>query len=107
VLSLRQPFGTVRLTTEFAHYFDKPEQYRFAVFADNEIRLFRGFSFNVDGNYQVLHNQIYLAAAGASDEEIIARQRQLQTAYRYFLFLGVTYRFGSINNNIVNQRFGG
>jgi hypothetical protein len=107
VLSLRQPFGTVRFTTEFAHYFDNIEQYRFAMFADNEIRLFRGFSFNVDGNYQVLHNQIYLAAEGASDEEIIARQRQLQTSYRYFLFLGVTYRFGSITNNIVNQRFGG
>jgi len=107
MLSLRQPFGTVRLTTEFAHYFDNLEQYRFAVFADNEIRLFRGFSLNVDGNYQVLHDQIYLPASGATDEEIIAEQRQLQTSYRYFLAVGVTYRFGSINNNIVNQRFGG
>jgi hypothetical protein len=107
MLSLRQPFGTVRFTTEYAHYLDDIAQYRFAVFADNEIRLFRGFSFNVDGNYQVLHDQLYLARSGASDEEIIAQQRQLQTSYRYFVFLGITYRFGSINNNVVNQRFGG
>ena len=107
VLSLRQPFGTVRLTAEFAHYFDNFAQNRFALFADNEIRLFRGFSLNVDGNYQMLHDQIYIAKRGASDEEIIARQRQLQTAYRYFVAVGITYRFGSINNNIVNQRFGG
>ena len=107
ILSLRQPFGTVRVTTEAAHYFDHPEQYRFAVFADNEIRLFRGFSFNVDGNYQVIHDQLYLPRRGATDEEIIARQQQLQTSYRYFMFLGITYRFGSINNNVVNQRFGG
>ena len=67
----------------------------------------RGAAFGVSGHYQVLHDQLYLARAGATDEEIIARQRQLETAYRSFMFLGITYRFGSINNNIVNQRFGG
>jgi hypothetical protein len=107
ILSLRQPFGSVRLTGEVAHYFDNLDQHRFSVFADNEIRLFRGFSLSVDGNYQVLQDQLYLPRRGASDEEIIARQQQLQTSYRYFLSLGVTYRFGSINNNVVNQRFGG
>jgi hypothetical protein len=107
ILSLRQPFGTVRVTGEAAHYFDDPDQHRYAIYADNEIRLFRGFSFNVDGNYQVIRDQLYLPAGAATDEEIIARQQQLQTSYRYFMFLGVTYRFGSINNNVVNQRFGG
>lgn len=106
-LSLRQPFGTVRLTTEFAHYLDELQRYRFAVFANNEFRLFRGFSLRVDGNYSVLHDQLFLPRAGVTDEEIIARQRQLETSYRYFMALGITYRFGSINNNIVNQRFGG
>ncbi len=107
ILSLRQPFGTVRVTGEAAHYLDNVGQRRFAIYADNEIRLFRGFSFNVDGNYQVIHDQLFLPGGGATDEEIIARQQQLQTSFRYFMFLGVTYRFGSINNNVVNQRFGG
>lgn len=107
VLSLRQPFGQVRLTGEFANYLHAADRYRFAFFADNEFRLFRGFSVRVDGNYQVLHDQLYIPRAGATDEEIIARQRQLETSYRYFLSFGITYRFGSINNNIVNQRFGG
>lgn len=107
LLSLRQPFGTVRLTAEAAHFFENLDQHRFSFFADNEIRLFRGFSLNIDGNYQVLHDQLYLPRSDATDEEIIAQQRQLQTTYRYFLAIGITYRFGSINNNIVNQRFGG
>ena len=55
----------------------------------------------------MLRDQLYLPARGATDEEIIARQQQLQTSYRFFLSLGITYRFGSINNNVVNQRFGG
>jgi hypothetical protein len=107
LLSLRQPFGTVRVTGEFAHYLDDFDRHRGSVSADTEIRLFRGFSLNVDGNYQVLHDQLYLPRAGATDEEIIARQRQLETSFRYFVAVGFTYRFGSINNNIVNQRFGG
>ena len=107
ILSLRQPFGTVRVTGEVAHYLDNLEQRRMAIYFDNEIRLFRGFSFNIDGNYQVIHDQLFLPGGGATDEEIIARQQQLETSFRYFMFLGITYRFGSINNNVVNQRFGG
>jgi len=107
ILSLRQPFGTVRLTNEFAHYFDDLDRHRFSIYVDTEVRLFRGFSFNVDGEYSVLHDQLYLPRGMATDEEIIVRQRQLETSYRYFVAVGFTYRFGSINNNIVNQRFGG
>ena len=106
-LGLRQPFGSVRLTAEFANYFHDLERNRMSINADIDVRLFRGFSFNVNGDYSVIHDQLSLPRAGATDEEIIARQRQLQSSYRYFLSVGVTYRFGSINNNIVNQRFGG
>lgn len=107
ILSLRQPYGTIQLTGEAAHFLEDVSKYRYSVMVDTEIRLFRGFSFNVDGDYTVLHDQLYLPREGATDEEIIARQRQLETSFRYNVFLGITYRFGSINNNVVNQRFGG
>jgi hypothetical protein len=107
LLSLRQPFGSIRLSTEVAHFFDDLDRHRFSVNGDADVRLFRGFSFYVFGDYSVLHDQLYLPRAGASDEEIIARQQQLATTYRYYMGLGITYRFGSINNNIVNSRFGG
>ena len=106
-LSLRQPFGSVRVTGEAAHYFDNFRQNRYSISGDTDVRLFRGFSFNIFGDYSVLHDQLYLPRGGATDEEILARQRQLETTFRYFMSIGITYRFGSINNNIVNQRFGG
>ena len=106
-LNLRQPFGTVSLTVEAAHYIGDPGKYRVAMFADNELRITRGLSLRLDGSYQILHDQIYLRLGEATDEEIIARQRQLATSYRFFLAVGFTYRFGSINNNVVNPRFGG
>ena len=106
-LNLRQPFGTVSVTVEGAHYIGDPGKYRLALFADNELRITRGLSLRLDGSYQILHDQIYLRLGEATDEEIIARQRQLATSYRFFLAVGFTYRFGSINNNVVNPRFGG
>jgi hypothetical protein len=106
-LDLRQAFGTISFDIEAAHYFDDPSKYRIQFFVDNDIRLTRGLSVRFEGSYQILHDQLYLALGEASDEEIIARQRQLGTSYRYFLFGGITYRFGSINNNVVNPRFGG
>ncbi|MSO35180.1 MAG: hypothetical protein EXQ54_01940 [Acidobacteria bacterium] len=106
-LNLRQPFGTVSFTVEGAHYFSDAGKYRLALFADNELRIARGLSLRLDGSYQILHDQLYLRLGGASNEEIIARQRQLATSYRFFLSAGFTYRFGSINNNVVNPRFGG
>ncbi len=106
-LDLRQPFGTVSFTVEAAHYFGDLGKYRLSLFAENELRITRGLSLRFNGSYQVLHDQLYLRLGQASNEEIIARQRQLATSYRYFLSMGITYRFGSINNNVVNPRFGG
>jgi hypothetical protein len=37
---------------------------------------------------------------------VLTQQRQLQTGYRYFTNFGISYRFGSIFNNVVNPRFG-
>ena len=106
-LDLRQPFGSIEVTVEAAHYFGDAGKYRLSMFASNELRITRGLSLRLNGSYQVLHDQLYLRLGQASNEEIIARQRQLATAYRYSLFTGITYRFGSINNNVVNPRFGG
>lgn len=106
-LDLRQPFGSVSFTVEAGHFFDDVSKYRMSMFADNELRITRGLSLRFNGSYQILHDQLYLRLGEASDEEIIARQRQLATSYRYFVFTGITYRFGSINNNVVNPRFNG
>jgi hypothetical protein len=106
-LNLRQPFGSVGLSTEFANYLDDASLNRFSFNADTEFRLTRGLSLRLDGNYQLVHDQLYLKRGTATNEEIIARQQQLKTSYRYFISAGFTYRFGSINNNVVNPRFGG
>lgn len=68
------------------------------------MRLFKGFSFNVFGDYSRIRDQINLRKGGASLDEVLLRQRQLATGYRYYIGFGVSYSFGSIYNNVVNPR---
>jgi hypothetical protein len=70
------------------------------------LRLFEGFSLNVHGNFERIHDQLSLPREGATEEEILLHQRQLATQYDVFLEIGLRYTFGSIYSNVVNPRFG-
>ncbi len=104
-LGLRQPWGSVGMQSSFAQQMDDPSKNRFSVYGDAEVRLFKGFSFNVFGDYSRIRDQINLRKADASEEEVLLRQRQLATGYSYFVAFGISYRFGSIFDNVVNPRF--
>jgi hypothetical protein len=69
------------------------------------IRVFKGFNFNVGGNYRITRNQINLPAVDVSLEELLLQQQQLQSGYNYWVTIGFSYSFGSIYNSIVNPRF--
>jgi hypothetical protein len=59
------------------------------------------------GSVQRTRDQLYLPREGATPEEILVRQQQLATGYRYSMSFNISYQFGSIFNNVVNPRFGG
>lgn len=106
-VSLRQPWGTVSTSLDFSQYLSKPDKYKLTAFGGTNLRLFKGFSFNMFGEASRTRDQINLRRGNASTEEILVRQRQLATGYSYFVNFGISYSFGSIFNNIVNPRFGG
>jgi hypothetical protein len=106
-LSLRQPWGTASSSVDFSQYLTKPDKYSIEAYGSTNVRLFKGFSFNVFTSLARTRDQIYLRRGEASTEEILVRQRQLATGYRYYVNFGLSYSFGSIFNNVVNPRFGG
>jgi uncharacterized protein DUF481 len=106
-LSARQPWGSLFGDLTFSQYLNKPDKHNFSAFGEADVRVFKGFSFNVWGSFGRPRDQLYLPAAGATPEEILVRQRQLATTYRYSVNFGISYSFGSIFNNVVNPRFGG
>ena len=106
-LSFRQPWGSLGVFSSFSQHLGHPERYRASVFGHTDVRLFKGFSFNMFADYSRIRDRISLPKEEASSEEILLRLRQLATGYSYSFSIGFSYSFGSIFNSIVNPRFGG
>ena len=48
---------------------------------------------------------IFLPLGGLTDEEILLRRRERASEYAFDIRAGFSYQFGSIFNNVVNNRF--
>jgi len=70
------------------------------------IRLLRGLSVSLRGEYSRIHDQLNLPKGDASIDEILLRRKELATNYEYSFSVGLSYTFGSIFSNVVNPRFG-
>jgi hypothetical protein len=102
----KEQWGSLSFTMEGSHYFHDFEKNRLRFHTNVNLRLFEGFSLNLHGNIERIHDQLSLPREGATEEEILLHQRQLATQYDVFLEIGLRYTFGSIYSNIVNPRFG-
>jgi len=103
-LDMRQPWGSLGMNATYSQHLNHTDRYRASIFGEADVRLFKGFSFNIFGEYDKINDQISLKKEEASQEEILLRLRQLATGYNYFISFGINYRFGSIFNSIVNPR---
>ncbi|MBK9241215.1 MAG: DUF481 domain-containing protein [Acidobacteria bacterium] len=106
-VSLRQPWGSMYASVTVSQHLNEPARHRVSTYASADVRLFKGFSFNLYGGYDRIRDQISLRKGGATPEEVLLRRRQLATGHSYNLGFGISYSFGSIFNSVVNPRFGG
>ncbi len=103
--SINQKWGNIFAEASFDQYLHDTTLNELSFYIGTRVRLFKGFSFNVNGSYEITRNQISLPAGDVSLEELLLQQQQLQSGYNYFVSLGFSYSFGSIYNTIVNPRF--
>lgn len=106
-LDLRRPWGSMATGVEVGTYLDDFRKKRLEVSGEANVRLLKGLSLSVWGSSAIVRDQIYLPKGEATAEEILVRQRQLATSYRYTLSVGFSYTFGSIYTNVVNPRLVG
>ena len=106
LFTMLQPWGSAGAEAAVSQFVTKPDKYNLSLVGQTNLRVARGFSLNAVLSVSRTHDQLYLPKAGATVEEILVREQQLATSYRYSTVFGVTYTFGSIFNNVVNPRFG-
>jgi hypothetical protein len=93
-------------SANISQHLNNRSRYRISLYGNTDIRLFKGFSFNIFTQYDKIADQIGLRKEEATTEEVLLRLQQRATGYSYFLNFGFSYSFGSIFNSTVNPRFG-
>ena len=99
-----QPWGTVRAGLEGSHYLHDFSKNRVSLYSNVSVRIFKGFSVDFSADYDYVQDQLSLPRGDASLEEVLLGQRQLATSYGISVAVGLSYRFGSIYNNVINTR---
>lgn len=104
-LEMVQPWGRVEARLEGRHYFHDFTKNRLTLESDLSVRLSKQISFYCEATAEVIHDQLYLPKGNASLEDVLLRRQKLATTYELGGELGIRYTFGSMYNNVVNERF--
>ena len=80
---------------EASHFLPDIKRYRLEMRGRLSLRLFRGFSLNLNASFERVNDQVNLVRGNVSTEDLLLRRRELETDYRadahrsglYFWFL--------------------
>jgi hypothetical protein len=97
-------WGSVSGRMTYKNYLRDFSLYYLGANISTSIRLFKGLSLTLYGNFSMPRNQIGLVKSVATTEQVLLQQQELKTQFTYYSSIGLTYTFGSIYNNVVNTR---
>lgn len=106
-LALNKKWGTINAGMAYHNFFQNWALNSFTMSFSVNVRVTGGLSFYVASSGGLVHDQVYLAKSGATQQEVLTRIRQLKSSYYFQNRFGISYRFGSKLNNFVNPRFEG
>lgn len=103
--SVRQKWGSINGSAMYESYLHDGSLHAFRFHLSTNFRVTSGLSFNISGRYSINNNQINLAAGDLTLEEILLRQKQINSGYNFMTTIGLNYSFGSVYTSVVNPRF--
>ncbi len=104
--SQRQRWGNASVNLRGSHFLHDLGQRLVRLGSYLSVRVVRGIELSVSGNVSWVNDQIYLPAGAATDVEALLQLQQRATDFDYGVEIGFEFQFGSIYNNVVNNRFG-
>jgi len=103
--SSRQTWGDASVGISAGHFLYDFDRNTLRTDGNIEFRVVRGFNVDLRGEIEWVDNQIYLPADDGTDEERLLRLQQQATSFNFELSVGFSFQFGSVFNNVVNNRF--
>lgn len=101
----RQPWGQSTLALSGRQFLHDPGLWSVSLFGNLEFRVFRGLELEIRGGVDFIEDQIFISGEGLTPEEILLGRFDRPTDFSYFVQIGIGFEFGSIYNNVVNNRF--
>ncbi len=105
--SQRQRWGNASVRLSGSAYLHDFSQNNVSMRGSLSFRIVRGLDLNISASYSRVRDQIFLSGEDLSDEERLLELQTQQTDFQRSLTFGLSYQFGSIFNNVVNNRFPG
>jgi hypothetical protein len=103
-LDVRQPWGSIHGGLHASQYLHDLSKHSVTLNGHISFRVFRGLDFNMGGRVSRIKDQLYVPKQDLTPEEVLLRVQSRQTDFRYGLNIGLSFRFGSKFNNVVNPR---
>ena len=103
-LQLVQTWGEINGGLHATNYLHDWTKNRVTFDSNLSIRIIRGLSVRMGFRVENVHDQIYLAQGDVSLEDVLLNKVQLPSTFEIGADFGLRVQFGSIYNNIVNNR---
>jgi hypothetical protein len=104
ILESIQRWGSIAVTLRGSQYLHDFSKYQITFSNSLSLKLIKGFSFSVSGTTSLIRDQLFLPKRELTPEEILLRIKQLSTNYDYFMYMRLSYSFGSLYSPVVNPR---
>lgn len=101
-----QPWGSATVSLNGSQYLHDTSLWNASLFGDLSFRIWRGLNLSIRGRYSLVEDQLFIPKGESTDVEILLGQFARPTDYESSIRVGISYEFGSIFNNVVNNRFG-
>jgi hypothetical protein len=103
-LQIVQTWGEVKAGLNATNYMHDWTKNRITFDTDLSVRIIRGLSVRMGFTVENVHDQIYLPKGEISLEDVLLNKVQLPSSFEVGANVGIRVQFGSIYNNIVNNR---
>jgi len=100
-----EEWGTVRISLDYSNYLHDWSLLSLSLRPRVSWNIVKGLNLNVEAGVSLFRNQRNIVKADISKEDQLLRIKELGTDYAYSFSIGLSYRFGSVYNNVVNTRF--
>jgi hypothetical protein len=101
----RQPWGESTISVDGSQFLHDGTKWNVSLQGDLEFRIVRGLNLDLRAELNLIEDQLFISSAGLTPEDILLGRFERPTDSRYELSAGLSFEFGSIFNNVVNNRF--